>query len=362
MHKAYSYYCNPYEYTNPYVYLEYHTKKLNLNEAEAKAMQQIEYRNKNSELKKMKQKEFIKKYNKSALLYEEEQRMKNREEQIQKKKEQDEQILRIQNYNKTVYQNNMKPFLKEKEKAQTINRQNMNKKRKKILKKKDSKKKNGKSFDKKNRVEIKDNEDIETKEILDNLVENDIKNKADNNSNLYIKTNLNLNKIKDLKNTNTEVIDLRMGLENQVLEEIKLKNLLLENNELWDKVDDKISTIKNFRTFGLLPEEVKSKSKNKKKEIKNKKLSSEFERRRFIKAVNNIINEKLSEKNFDIKNICSCGNLQKKLDSMIEKNNLSIFQDVECDKNCVFNTNKNNYLEIINQVLKSIIDTHFENK
>ena len=77
-------------------------------------------------MKNLKQKEFIKKYNKSALLYEEEQRIKNREEQIQKKKEQDEQILRIQNYNKTVYQNNMKPFLKEKEKAQTINRQNMN--------------------------------------------------------------------------------------------------------------------------------------------------------------------------------------------------------------------------------------------
>ena len=130
MQKAYSYFCYPYEYTNPQVYLEYNTKKLNLNEAEAKALQQIEYRNKKTELKKLKQKEYIRKYNKSALIYEEERRMKNREEQMLKKKEQDEQILRIQNYNKTVYQNNMKPFLKEK--AQTINRQNMDKRRKKV--------------------------------------------------------------------------------------------------------------------------------------------------------------------------------------------------------------------------------------
>ena len=364
MKKAYSYFCYPYDYTKPQVYLEYNTKKLNLNEAEAKAMQQIEYRNKNTELKKLKQKEYIKKYNKSALLYEEEQRMKNKEEQMLKKKEQDEQVLRIQNYNKTVYQNNMKPFLKEKEKTQTINRQNKNK-RTKITKKNESnsvkKEKNGKSLEKKTRMEVKDNEEIETKEILDNLVENDIKNKADSNSNFYAKNNLALNKIKDTNLSNSNVIDLRVGLENQVLEEIKLKNLLLENNELLDKVDDKISTIKKFRTFGLLPEEVKPKSKGKKKETKNKK-SSEFERRRFMKAINNIIKEKLSEKNLNIKNICNCGNLQKKLDSMIEKDNLDILNDIECNKSCIFYNNKELYLGTINEVLNYIKNLYLENK
>ena len=313
MQKAYSYFCYPYEYTNPQVYLEYNTKKLNLNEAEAKALQQIEYRNKKTELKKLKQKEYIRKYNKSALLYEEERRMKNREEQMLKKKEQDEQILRIQNYNKTVYQNNMKPFLKEK--TQTINRQNMDKRRKKVGKKNEKnlikQRKSGKSFEKKTRMEVKDNEEFETKEILDNLMENDVKNKADNNSNLHVKNNLNLKKVEDATSSNNNVVDLRIGLENQVLEEIKLKNMLLANNELLDKVDDKISTIKKFRTLGLLPEEAKSKSKSKKKE-KSKKMNSEFERRRFIKAINNIIKEKLSEKNLNLKNICNCGKLQRK--------------------------------------------------
>ena len=88
MQKTYHFFCYPYESSKPQVYLEYNTKKLNLNEAEAKALQQIEYRNKKTELKNLKQKEFFKKCNKSALIYEEEQRMKNREEHMLKKKEQ----------------------------------------------------------------------------------------------------------------------------------------------------------------------------------------------------------------------------------------------------------------------------------
>ena len=363
MQKAYSYYYYPYEYIKPQVFLEYNNNKLNLNEAEAKALQQIEKRNRNAELKKLKQKEYTKKYNKSALLYEEEQRMKNREEQILKKKEQDEQMLRIQNYNKTVYQNNMKPFLKEKEKNQTIKREKMKRKKKKMEKKntpnKIKKEKGIKSDDKKNRVEIKDNEEIETKEILDNLVENDIKNQADNNSNLHI--NNNLNKNKEIK-LNQNIVDLRIDLENQVLEEIKQKNLLLTNNELVDKVDDKISTIKKFRTFGLLPEETNTKSKSKNKDLKNKKINSEFERRRFIKAINNIINEKLTEKNIDLQKICTCGTLKDKINSMIENDNIYNLDDVECEKNCLINENKKDYLDEINGVLKLIKETHFENQ
>ena len=268
MQKTYHFFCYPYESSKPQVYLEYNTKKLNLNEAEAKALQQIEYRNKKTELKNLRQKEFFKKCNKSALIYEEEQRMKNREEQMLKKKEQVEQNLKKQNFNKAVYQNNMKPFLKEKEKAQTINIQNKsNQKRKKISNKNKKnmikKEKGGKSFDRIKRREVKDNEEIETKELLEHLNENEIKNKSDKDSNLYNKNNLNLNKAKIIQssNINNNVIDLRIGLENQVLEEIKLKNLLLANNELLDKVDDKITTIKKFRTSGLLPEEFKSKSR-----------------------------------------------------------------------------------------------------
>ena len=344
MKKTYSCYYYPYEYSKPHVHLEYNNNKVNLNEAEAKALQQIETKNRKTELNKLKQKEFYKKYNKSALLYEEEQRMKNREEQIQKKKEQDEQILRIQNYNKTVYQNNMKPFLKEKEKMQTMNKDNLKLKKKKLGKKREQNK-------------IK-----KTKEILDNLIENDIKNKADNDSNLINKNNLNLNIKKDLTYSNKDVVDLRINLENQVLQEIKQKNSLLSKNELLTQVDDKISTIKKFRTFGLLPEETTIKNKSKKKEAKNKKPTTEYERRRFAKAINNVINEKLGEKNIVLKNICNCGKLLNKISEMIDNDDINILTEIECEKNCSFYNNEKFYLASINQVLNSIKDLHFENK
>ena len=294
--------------------------------------------------------------------------MKNKEEQILKKKEQNEQILRIQNYNKTVYKNNMKPFLKEKEKLQTLNKEHIKTKKKKLIKKnmpmnKLKKEKENKSADKKNRIEIKDNEEIETKEILDNLIENDIKNKADNDSNLINKNNLNLNIKKDLTNINKDVVDLRFDLENQVLQEIKQKNLLLTNNEVIDQVDDKISTIKKFRTFGLLPEETTIKNKSKKKETKNKyKINSEYERRRFAKAINNVINEKLGEKNIMLKNICNCGNLVKKINDMVENDNIELLNEIDCEKNCLIYNNKNSYLQSINKVLNSVKDLHFDNK
>ena len=233
----------------------------------------------------------------------------------------------------------------------------------KKVKSKEKKEQKEKSADNKKRIEIKDNLDIETKEILDNLAENDIKNKSDNNKNLYNKDNFNSNKeidLNNLNNNNNNVIDLRNGLENQVLEEIKLKNIISKNNEISDKVDNKISTLKNFRTFGLLPEEY---TKGKKKENKNKKFSSEFERRRFIKSLKNIITEKLGENKIILDNICSCGNLQKQLNSLIEKDNLKeyILNDVECLNNCVFYNNKIAYLEKINEVLKSIKELYLEN-
>ena len=198
---------------------------------------------------------------------------------------------------------------------------------------------------------------------MDNLVENDIKNKSDNNTNLYMKDKLNSNKETQSTNNlsnNSNVIDLRNGLENQLLEEIKLKNLLFKRNEISDKVDLKINTLKNFRTFGLLPEES---SKNKKKEKKNKKSSSEFERRRFIKSLKNIMTEKLGQKNIFFDKICSCGNLEKKLNEIFEQDNLNNFNlnDNECSNKCIFNYNKNLYLEAINDVLKSIKKLNLEN-
>ena len=160
------------------------------------------------------------------------------------------------------------------------------------------------------------------------------------------------------------VVDLRINLENQLLEQIKNKNNNINNQEINDEVNDKISTIKRFRTYGYLPEQAQlTNEKKKKKDPKAKKFSSEFEKRRFIKALKNIITERLGEHNIYIQNICSCGNLQKQLTALVEKGNLTVFAltEVECANNCVFYKNKKAYLKNINDVLKSIKEISYEN-
>ena len=364
MEKIYSRYYYPIEFYNPHAHLEYNHNKLGLNEAEIKALEEEEYKNKYEKIKELKSKQFTMKYNKSAILYEEEQRMKNKEENLIKKKEKDEQLLKTKNYNKTVYEKNMKPFLKEKEKelkAKTLN---------KTKKTKNTNNKTIKTVNNQNQKE--NNIDKELVEIDNNYLTNELNNlekkrllnTLDSKENLNEKINTNLNEIKKEIQLDNNVIDLRMNLESQLLEQIKNKNNNINNQEINDEVNEKISTIKRFRTYGYLPEQQQNiDDKKKKKDVKTKKFSSEFERRRFIKALKNIFTERLGEHNIYIQNICSCGNLQKQLTALVEKGNLTVFAltEVDCANNCVFYKNKKAYLKNINDVLKSIKEISYEN-
>jgi len=364
MEKAFSKFNYPIEYYHPHVHLEYNYENPGLNEAEIKALQQEEYKNKYEKIKEIKNREYINKYNKGALLYVEEQRMKNREEELNRKREQNEQLLKKQNYNKEVYQKNMKPFLKEKEfKAKTINKmkksKSLNKNETKVnnhfkTQKLDNIKNEFIIFDKKIQKEINDgySDNLDDKEMQDNL------NSKGNFKDEKIK---NENKKEDSFDNN--VVDLRYNLENQLIEEIKSKNRTINTNELKNEVDNKLNTIKRFRNFGYLPGQSPINFEKKKKK-ENKKFSSEFERRRFNKCLRNVINERLGKKNIDAQKICSCGNLHKQLDELIEKGKLIIndLSEVECKNNCIFYKNQNEYLKKINEVLNSVKDLTLQYK
>ena len=365
MEKIYSTFYYPIEYYNPHVHLECNDfNTIGPNEAEIKALKQEEFKNNYAKIKELRQKEFIKKCNKSALLYQEENRMKNKEEQLNKNKEKNEQLLKRQNYNKIVYQKNMKPFLKErelKEKAKTLKKEKekktANKEEIKIINKQPRKLNNLENeFIPQEDNYMNESENIENKELIDNLEgKENLKNAKDEKIN-----NLNNEIVFD-----NDVIDLRVNLENQLFEELKKKNdNKSNNNEIRDEVYDKINTIRRFREYGYFPDKAPINGvKNKKKAVKNKKFVSEYEKRRFIKALKNIITERLGEHNIYIQNICSCGNLQKKLSALVENGNLTVYAltDVECANNCVFYKNKKAYLKSINDVLKSIKDIAYEN-
>ena len=369
MEKIYSRYYYPIEFYNPHVHFECNYNTLGLNEAEINALKEEEYKNKFIQLKELRQKEYSKRFNKSAILYQEEQKIKNKEEQYIKKMEKKEKLIKKQNYNKAVYQKNMKPFIKEKDqkenqKAKTLAKNNKSESpnKKKIqtinnqFKKQNFEENDFISEDKNYINKNNDSNDFEAKKILD-----DLNNKQSTNENTI--TNKNIGSLKKNFELDDNVIDLRMNLENQLLEEIRNKNNNLNNSPMPDEVNDKIRTIKRFRNYGYFPNQTQLEEEKKKKPQKSKKFSSEFERRRFIKALKNIITERLGEHNIYIQNICSCGNLHKQLNALVEKGNLTVYAltEVECANNCIFYKNKAAYLKNINDVLNSIKDLSYDN-
>ena len=372
----------PVEYFNPHVHLEYdYNNNSDLNEAEIKALQYEDYKNKYINNKIIKNKEFINKYNKNVLLYQEEQKIKNKEEEMNKQKEKEEKLLRTKNFNDNVFEKNMKSFRQKNiiSKSLNIPKRNTNKKNINHIQEirvvnhkieNENNENNIERFIPKKRILGRINNDFSS----DNLDKNDFIlkniNINSNNNNFNESINLNTNLEENIKkennniNLNNNIIDLRGNIEDELIKEIRNKKKYCNNNEIKDEIDEKINNIKRFRNHGYLPEKKDIIKKNaSKKQIKNKKFFSEFERRRFIKALKHIITERLGEHNIIIQNICNCGNLKKQLTALVEKGNLTVYAltEVECANNCVFYKNKKAYLKGINDVLDSIKNIAYEN-
>ena len=351
----------PVEYFNPHVHLEYDYNNISeLNEAEMKALQHEEYKNKYDERQKLKNMEFTNKYNKNVLLYKEEQKMRNKEKEMNKNKEKSEKILKKQNFIKSVYEKNMKPNQKPKS-TNKILKNNKNKEIKQEIKQEI------KIINHNNENNIFDDDDFDNDRFIrKKTILKEINNKLSMDDSDRNDENITLDKDKNdtNDNLNNNIVDLRGNIEEILLEEIKTKQKYNKNNELKDQINEKMSNLKRFRSYGFLPPQDNDIIENKKKKkIKKKKFFSEFEKRRFIKALKHIITERLGEHNIYIQNICNCGNLQKQLTALVEKGNLTVYAltEVECANNCVFYNNKKAYLKCINDVLNSIKDISYEN-
>jgi hypothetical protein len=82
-----------------------------------------------------------------------------------------------------------------------------------------------------------------------------------------------------------------------------------------------------------------------------------------MKALRNIMIERFKEKSIIIPNICSCGQLQKKLDTLLEDKNISIYSiiNIECANNCIYYNNTQDYYKALNDILHSIKNIKYEN-
>ena len=387
----------PQSVVNPQIYLEYnYNRKNNINEAEYKALLQIESNKKKNELKISKKKEFKKRYNEMALSYQDEQKKKNQEEEYIKKAERLQRLQKLHNFNKTLQEKNTKKKIinnnkhliwvkteNNKNKKETKNESNKYNNNPIIVINHDNKeddivnlKKEDSTFIAKKTIlksVTSDNKDENKDIIIDNNANN--KNITDNfmQKKTVLKSSEYLTnddkKLEDLKEyqlkENENIIDLRTNLEYMINSQNIKNNFIINNkSDIKEQINERIDNLKRFRYEGLFPEKNEQIKKKKKKIIiKNRKYLSEFEKKRYIKALKNIFTERLGEHNIYIQNICSCGNLQKQLTAIVEKGNLTVYAltELECANNCVFYKNKNEYMKNINDVLNSIKNIKYEN-
>ena len=279
-------------------------------------------------------------------------------EKLEKKKEKDMYNTQVREKNNVLFNHTRNKSKENKIEKNNIVESNINK----------ISKKNSTNEERVNNNSSKDNNDIK-KEAIDTISNDEL-------------NNINTDK-KEKKNP--LIVDLSRGIKEEIKKYIipQQKNELIKqllnkekgNEIINDEIASNLKMIENFRQKGTIeipysntpytPSALSTDNRNTNYARKsyskgytnnNTKFKSEFEKRRFIKALKHIMTERLGEKNIIIPNICSCGQLQKKLDALIEVGNISVltYGDLECANNCIYYKNPEEYTKNINDVLKSI--------
>jgi len=75
----------------------------------------------------------------------------------------------------------------------------------------------------------------------------------------------------------------------------------------------------------------------------------------------NLINDKFKYKSGIVPNICSCGQIQKKLDTYLIDYKTSIYtmMNNDCANNCIYYNNNTAYQKAISDIMKSIKSLKF---
>jgi hypothetical protein len=203
------------------------------------------------------------------------------------------------------------------------------------------------------------NNRIETKINYETFSFNDLANEEPEKE-----TPKEMEKRRDILTSKTTV-NLRHELDSIIKEKLLNKNPT-EEQSATEELAKNIDNIKEFRKKGFITvDNTKSDSiKNSQKETKVKvQKQNELEKRRYTKALRNIMIEKFKEKSIVIPNICSCGQLQKKLETLLENKNVSVYSimNIECANNCIYYNNSEDYHKAISDIISSVKNIKFDN-
>lgn len=188
------------------------------------------------------------------------------------------------------------------------------------------------------------------------------------------------NTIVDIKENIESMINMQQHIKSNKLntgnpendtENVFKKNLSNTTMYKQKEISHGIESIKDFRKRGLINMLEKENFKEEKtadeeeapRDLQShhqhkyaRKFENSLHKQRYVKALKNLMIEKFSEKSIFIPSICSCGQLQKKLDTILEKGNISVLSiiNTECANNCIYYNNGKDYQKALSDIISSI--------
>ena len=91
---------------------------------------------------------------------------------------------------------------------------------------------------------------------------------------------------------------------------------------------------------------------------------NELQQKRYKKALRKLVLDRFNSKKIDIPSICSCGQLQRKIDSLLNENKLITQNDlmnVDCANNCIYYQKPGSYHRALTDIIQSIRTLQLEN-
>jgi hypothetical protein len=107
-----------------------------------------------------------------------------------------------------------------------------------------------------------------------------------------------------------------------------------------------------------------TKNKNKAMTYKSPYEMNELQQKRYKKALRKLVIDRFNSKKIDVPSICSCGQLQRKIDSLLNENKLITQDDlmnVDCANNCIYYQKPGSYHRALTDIIQSIRTLQLEN-
>ena len=108
----------------------------------------------------------------------------------------------------------------------------------------------------------------------------------------------------------------------------------------------------------------KYKNKNNINKYRDPYEMNELQQKRYKKALRKLVIDRFNSKKIDIPSICSCGQLQRKIDSLLNENKLITQNDlmnVDCANNCIYYQKPGSYHRALTDIIQSIRTLQLEN-